>query len=139
MANSQHQADFDKVWNHFVVEKNPPSVEEDDITCLYRGPNGSRCAVGVLLPDEVYQPTLEGVSLKDLDPNVCVASEFAAWIRSHGLTFLGQLQQAHDQAVLSQMAHNMAGHSVLTPGRFHEEIERLLREVAADFGCEIPE
>lgn len=29
-------------------------------SCLYRGPNGTKCAAGFLIPDEVYTPFLEG-------------------------------------------------------------------------------
>ncbi len=36
-----------------------PSVDAEG-TCLYRGPNGKKCAIGVLIPDEKYTPHLEG-------------------------------------------------------------------------------
>lgn len=28
-------------------------------TCVYRGPNGRKCAAGFLLPDEVYDPSMD--------------------------------------------------------------------------------
>lgn len=27
--------------------------------CLYRGPNGTKCAAGALIPDEIYTPSIE--------------------------------------------------------------------------------
>jgi hypothetical protein len=40
-----------------------PSVTEKG-ECLYRGPNGTRCAVGLLIPDEAYFPALEGMNVR---------------------------------------------------------------------------
>lgn len=41
---------FNKVWEHFVVNKAGPSINIGG--CAYRGDNGTKCAVGVLLTDE---------------------------------------------------------------------------------------
>lgn len=32
--------------------------------CLYRGPEGKKCIVGLFIPDNLYKPELEGKSLK---------------------------------------------------------------------------
>ena len=34
--------------------------------CLYRGPNGTKCAVGAMITDEEYDPSMEGYSACDL-------------------------------------------------------------------------
>jgi hypothetical protein len=34
--------------------------------CWYRSPDGKRCAVGIRIPDELYDPELEGTSYADL-------------------------------------------------------------------------
>lgn len=34
--------------------------------CLYRGPNGTKCAVGAMITDEEYDPSMEGFSARDL-------------------------------------------------------------------------
>ncbi len=41
----------------------------DGRICLYRGPNGTKCAAGCLIPDELYTPGIEGTWWKsgDLD------------------------------------------------------------------------
>jgi hypothetical protein len=41
---------FNKVWDHIITQGNP-SVNKDG-NCLYRGPNGLKCAAGILLTDE---------------------------------------------------------------------------------------
>lgn len=51
---------FNKVWQYFVVEKHPRSVEGD--LCYYRHPSGDgrRCAAGLFISDAEYRKSLEG-------------------------------------------------------------------------------
>lgn len=54
-------------------------------TCVYRGEHGMKCAVGLVIPDELYDPDFEGST----------ADELLGWDHKHrGL--LGDLQQVHD-------------------------------------------
>jgi hypothetical protein len=46
---------FDKVVNHLATQK----VQSKGNVCLYRGPNGTKCAFGIFVPDEVYSANLE--------------------------------------------------------------------------------
>jgi hypothetical protein len=58
-----NQEVFDRVWDHFITKKNPQSIDNpEDHSCLYRGPNGKKCAAGILIPDEKYSPELEDAS-----------------------------------------------------------------------------
>ena len=38
-------------------------VSMDDNRCLYRGPDGAKCAIGFLIPDQDYRPSFEGPSV----------------------------------------------------------------------------
>lgn len=38
------------------------SLESGTGGCRYRGPNGTKCAAGFLIPDDKYKPEFEGVS-----------------------------------------------------------------------------
>lgn len=60
-----NQEVFNKVWNHFVVNKSSPSVNVKG-GCFYRGPNNTKCAAGVLIPDDLYSPTMEGITFYSL-------------------------------------------------------------------------
>lgn len=59
---------FDKVLGHLAQQKvksavfNEPTTlhSEGNWSCLYRGPNNTQCAFGVLIPDAAYTPFLEG-------------------------------------------------------------------------------
>lgn len=53
---------FDKVVTHLRTQK-IPSIEAGD--CLYRGPNGLKCAVGALITDEAYKDSLEDLPVRE--------------------------------------------------------------------------
>lgn len=45
-----------------LLKQNKPSVNQTGYTCMYRGKDGLKCAVGHLIPDELYHEGLEGKS-----------------------------------------------------------------------------
>jgi hypothetical protein len=102
---SVRQTAFNKVWQHFVVEGGKPSFSVDDRavkTCRLRGLRGEKCAVGLLLPDEAYQP---GDDVGGFSPR-----KRSRWHEKTKLDiflpehrgFLESLQSAHDGAVLGE-------------------------------------
>lgn len=72
--------------------RRPPQPGEPN-TCMYRGPNGRKCAVGHLIRDEDYSPAIEGHGLRDLELAV-VRNQF----REH-MVLLELMQNAHDTAM----------------------------------------
>jgi len=40
---------FDKAWQHFIVEDNPPAMVGN--LCRYLTPEGRKCAIGLTLPE----------------------------------------------------------------------------------------
>lgn len=63
--------------------------------CAYRGPDGLKCAIGCLIPDDVYTPRMEGQAVGAIVarfPDVRRALRPGAV----GLNFLTELQEAHD-------------------------------------------
>ena len=51
-----NQETFDIVTKH-LLEQGCRSENED--TCLYQGPNGTKCAAGILIPDGQYDEEFE--------------------------------------------------------------------------------
>lgn len=47
---------FDKVATHLLTQG---KKAEDDGSCKYRAPDGCKCAVGALIPDELYTPQMD--------------------------------------------------------------------------------
>lgn len=56
---------FDKVKKH-LLEQGEHAME--DLECRYRTAGGLKCAVGCLIPDKIYNPSIEGLMVEDLDP-----------------------------------------------------------------------
>lgn len=132
-----HQEIFDKVWDHFIVKRNPPSLAEDTealrsgaVQCLYRGPNGERCAIGLLIPDEVYTPNMEKASIGDLiDSGTShIPGEERAKLfdlfDGVDFEFLADIQNAHDD----QLRY------LYDPDTFHVRMAENLRFVAHRWG-----
>ena len=61
--------------------------------CAYRGASGLRCAIGVLIPDDLYSPEFEGSQLMDLPWKIKRAVGFNTAAKR---TLLCTLQKVHD-------------------------------------------
>ena len=59
------QEAFDRMVNH-LRKQGKKSVHEITRTCLYRHPDGLKCAVGALIPDELYKPDFETRTASDV-------------------------------------------------------------------------
>ena len=63
----------------------------EGMTCLYRGPNGTKCAAGILISDEVYDPEMENMLISN------VVKEFTGLEHlEKEVDFLNTLQEIHD-------------------------------------------
>jgi hypothetical protein len=93
---------FDRVWQHFVVEENPLSYDETG-SCKYRGCGGAKCAVGIFIPDDLYDPALDkftGSLMSALRDGLFDAPSRRAlkvWLFEY-FDILSELQKVHDTA-----------------------------------------
>ena len=71
-----NQEAFTTVVLHLRKQGRPARIGSD---CRYRAPDGCKCAIGVLIPDDQYSPKLEGSNvlalihlpaLQDLNPKM---------------------------------------------------------------------
>lgn len=90
------QTAFNIVKNHLLTQMTK-SIEENefgDTQCLYRGPNGTKCAIGALITDEEYKK-IEDARCKYLG---VYEVEDLQIVSLQGLTidFLEELQIIHD-------------------------------------------
>lgn len=92
---------FNKVWNHFVVNKGQKAQNEDG--CAYRDEDGNKCAIGCLVPDDVYNESMdEGVGFNYLIRTRSKLADF--FQREYGFVesdhvmkeFIDKLRKAHD-------------------------------------------
>jgi len=80
---------FNKVYTHLLKQMRR-SIEGG--RCHYRGPNGLKCAVGVLIPDNRYSPKMEGKHLHGIFEEISDLFES----ETHMVALLARLQEIHD-------------------------------------------
>lgn len=98
---------FDTVLAHLREQRR--AALGDDGECQYRGLGGTACAVGCLIPDELYDPLIEGLSVATIIEAVVpeylqyqaqellpVFARIKNHIGAEHLPLLNELQEAHD-------------------------------------------
>lgn len=90
---------FDKAARHLLTQKERSMI--GPTLCAYRGPDGKKCAVGIFIPDEKYDPGMEQRNLSSLIVQFPDAIEGVEFI--NGSRFLNEkgqiltdLQETHD-------------------------------------------
>ena len=89
------QGMFNKVWEHFVTNRAPLSMNVEEDLCMYRGPKGTRCAVGVCIPDDLYNYGMEGQKIATVMDKF---PEIEELFEDIGFVFLTDLQHCHDHS-----------------------------------------
>ncbi len=115
--NYSKQEIFDFVVNK-LLDQGHGSTDERG-RCMYRADNGSRCAIGWLMPDTwvAKEDFCYTGTLKKYDVRVSVEQLF----------FLEDLQRAHDYAALRTSMR-------CRRGQFAEKLEERCQEVAKTYG-----
>lgn len=85
------QAIFDYV-GAFLIEQGVRSYDNVEMACRYRGNNGTMCAVGCLIPDEIYRTKFEMLTVDGLVRN-CFK---LPWYINRYAKFLRSFQLFHD-------------------------------------------
>ena len=111
---------FNNAWNGFksqdwkLSKNNVESIIAPMGTCLYRGPNGTKCGIGWSIPDEKYNQKFEGVAVcyvqeDTTDPRLLTAKELtkAAGILDKDIGFAMNLQCVHDRCLEENLEKRM--------------------------------
>lgn len=96
---------LNKVWQHFIVENNPYSVNKTG-SCKYRQNLKSdcaiKCAVGLFIPNELYKPVFDSKHYEVMPfsefINACTMDKSLFNFFKRNYLFLGELREAHDNA-----------------------------------------
>lgn len=87
------QETFEKVVNHLLTQGVLATEDGTNKTrCMYRGHNGTKCAIGCLITDEEYKPSMEGLGITEIRGKYI----FPTSITKHSGHFLSVLQSLHD-------------------------------------------
>jgi hypothetical protein len=91
------------------------AVDTKNDVCRYRGPDGTACAVGVLIPDADYSEKIEGASVIRLLEARCFWTDrvraLEAALTANGFTaadypLLKALQQVHDTRAEGEVSYD---------------------------------
>jgi len=93
-----------KIRDGFVAQGGPSFDLERALTnktggCMYRGPGGSKCAVGFLIDDAHYSPELEGKSLGSDVVMEAIRLSIGRSLTEQEAYILFMLQEQHDYYV----------------------------------------
>jgi hypothetical protein len=95
------QAVFNKVAEHLLTQ-NVRCIGVDN-RCAYRDPDtGRRCAIGCLIPDELYKEEMEGWGITDLLITNSPLSKALDVVTEEDWDFLAGLQNIHDRGMVSE-------------------------------------
>lgn len=118
---------FNKAYLGLAGQKFERSANKQG-SCLYRSPDGKKCAVGHLISDEHYASHLESKSVFSWDVNQALTASGVdlidrgiADVTSEAEQVLNECQQCHDNSV--------------SP----EDMQQLLQKVAAAHNLTVPE
>lgn len=130
---------FNRVWEHLNKQREASVLETtDNAVCAYRTPDGKMCAVGCLIPDELYHPDMEGKTVGGLLDGFPEIRELFFGTRDGGYR---DLSWTHRAVLLDRLqgAHDLK----LDSWRGPEENFRLwvaeMHAIAAKFGLTVPE
>lgn len=86
---------FDKVVSHLRLQGKKSLIGEGTTGCAYRGHDGTMCAVGCLISDEQYRPTMERANLASLREK-CMLPDHLSNLSLDSFQLLAKLQFIHD-------------------------------------------
>jgi hypothetical protein len=86
----------EKIRDHLIKQK--AKSETNNGTCKYSNINGNMCAVGCLIPDEVYSPELEGKAMGREEIITAVGLSLKMKLDVDTLALLKAWQNYHDSA-----------------------------------------
>ena len=84
-----NQEAFDAVAKHLLTQMKPSVAENDSQSCLYRGPDGLKCAIGALIPDDQYRKEFEYQGIDEI-------AQYVPALEGVSVHLLLELQLIHD-------------------------------------------
>lgn len=84
---------FEFIKNH-LLSQGERSIMDNEITCAYFGTEGKKCAVGVLIREDIYHSSIEEKPVNHSLLRSAVTKSVPNWIINTQM--LGELQFIHD-------------------------------------------
>jgi len=127
-----------------VIEQGGGSYDFDHLSCLYRGPNGRKCAIGHLIPDELYNKRMENKSICNLlHTNLDGIEEIILplWRKKYDLEIdhnefadtLDHIQRLHDKVCHEYYSHTDKCNDEQWIEAFKERVIQFCKDEGLDF------
>jgi hypothetical protein len=114
---------FDAVAIH-LLEQGERSWDPLEEQCLYRGPNGLKCAVGALISDDAFDPDANHQPVDH--PQVRQMLRFSGVpVSAETVSLLSDLQAVHDLQIISS---NQYWNRPNDPTSWPEQLEAVARQ-----------
>lgn len=122
---------LETVGKHLLTQNRKCMSENIDGLCMYRGPHGCKCGIGILIPDNLYARyakvmLLEGRRVDTMPELFLDAILPTDMPRNVGEDFLMELQEVHDMRNPDEWQEELT----YVGGRFNLDI-KFLAEVQA--------
>lgn len=134
-----NQEIFNKVYTHLYKQAQPALRHSDFIdgpACAYRGEDGAMCAVGCLIPDDVYTPEIEGVGVSRLVAREHLVDDTTANGLSTALERSGI--DVYDDSTVGLLVELQGAHDLNLFDFGLAAWERKMHEIAAAYGLTVP-
>ena len=118
---------FNKAWTH-ANSMDKPSLNSDG-RCAYRGKGGSKCLVGVMIPDEKYEPDIEGFGISSSVLDAVGLGSLTLADKTSMIVFLKNIQNAHD----------LCARLGFTWAAWKSNMIQSLKDIAFEYNLDIPE
>lgn len=128
LIKTNHQEAINIAFDWYVVQRQPFSRSEASVTPFtgrYRGDNGTKCPIGLLITDEEYTPEMEGRA-----PLMLPTDNPMRFMIDYNLEFLFELLGVHDKCLPLQLKGEDKEARV--------KFERLLGDFALEWGLIMP-
>lgn len=99
--------------------------------CMYRGLNGAKCAVGMLIKDEYYDPELENLDAGNTNVGLAIQASIGRELSKQEKDLLNLLQGAHDDLSVADFCY-------LGVDVWREKIIEGLTAIAREYGLTMP-
>lgn len=115
MPDELPQMIFDRVWTGLKGQGFVRSIEGDD--CMYRGPDGLKCAVGHCIDDEHYNMNMETEPAENALVGDAVCATLGIERKDYPAQAMMGLQHIHDECAepsnMEQCLRDFANHEGL--------------------------
>lgn len=115
---------FDKVAVHLLTQGRKSVTGRINNHCMYRGIGNTKCAIGCLIPDKLYDFTLEGITVnsrpllkvlieaKVIDNDPALLNQIGGVIENEIFISLIALQKIHDTTAPQDWKHNLNNYAL---------------------------